>query len=196
MESSHGDAIEEPAAESPRSANGKKRLMSGDEEETEEVEEQLPRPSTTNNATNHATTSPSISFVVMGFGPFGGVPENPTMMLVNGLPGYLTKNGNEVDLDQKQSSQQQQQKEEDNRNKLEWLVPRIRHCQVIETSAGAVEEALQTLHQELLQSTTTTTTTESSSAATTILLHFGVNWKGTVPHTLFSLDLFYFSKNT
>ncbi|GAX24272.1 pyroglutamyl-peptidase [Fistulifera solaris] len=45
------------------------------------------------NSSIHDDIKRSLRFVVTGFGPFGGVPENPTTVLANGIVDYLNQHG-------------------------------------------------------------------------------------------------------
>jgi pyroglutamyl-peptidase len=88
----------------------------------------------------------SISFIVTGFGPFGCVEENPTTIITNDLTAYLSE------------SSQTWKKQ---------LASNIRQCVVMETSAQAVRQTLDSFDLSFLPNNST------------ILLHLGVNYKGT-----------------
>ena len=92
----------------------------------------------------------NVTFVVTGFGPFGGVETNPTTTLVNELKEFL-----------------QQSLSVEDRS----LAMKISKCIVLETSAQEVCRVLDDLAVEWRTSPTLSDTT-------VVLLHLGVNERG------------------
>ena len=149
--------------------------------------------STTASSSSHsAVPIPFVSFILTGFGPFGGVPDNPTSIIVNGMKEYLTcsSSSSKINRDDNDDNRSENWKKE--------LLPHLQHCLVLETSAHAVKEAfhdndddndggrgeIANLVRENLTKTTTTTRTTTSKHSTTtpiitVLLHLGVNYQGT-----------------
>jgi pyroglutamyl-peptidase len=101
---------------------------------------------------DYEETKPSkpISFIVTGFGPFQGVSSNPTESIVRELVEYLESAA--------PPSQQ--------------YLANITRTLLLETSAQAVNEKLDQLHQELIIS-------ETAPQCVTVMLHLGVNYNGT-----------------
>lgn len=122
-------------------------------------------------ADRNATTLPlKTSFVVTGFGPFGGVEENPTTAIVSELDAYLRSSSSGSDL-----------------------ADAVKEWYVVETSAEAVSETMDRIQKEhidpLVSSSATSTpsatpTSSATSSATSsisnppqdrlVLLHLGV----------------------
>ena len=99
--------------------------------------------------------------ILTGFGPFGGVDKNPSTTLVNTFQEYL------------QNSPDQWK---------QHLATRIEQCLVLETSANSVRQALDELAIQKFNATAPpppTTTTPTKTTKTTIMLHLGVNYRGT-----------------
>lgn len=87
-----------------------------------------------------ASSKDNVRIVVTGFGPFDGVPENPTTHLVNKLKNYLAPD-----------------------------LASITETALIETSAQASRSFIHSLLQQK----------EQNDDKSVILLHLGVNYKGT-----------------
>lgn len=101
--------------------------------------------------------------ILTGFGPFGGVDKNPSTTLVNTFQEYL------------QNSPDQWK---------QHLATRIEQCLVLETSANSVRQTLDELAIQKFNATappppTATTPTKTKTTKTTIMLHLGVNYRGT-----------------
>ena len=130
---------------------------------------------------SHSIPIPFVSFIVTGFGPFGGVPDNPTSIIVNGMKEYLASS-----------------EENSTSNSNNWkkeLLPHLQHCLVLETSAHAVQEAFRDDDDNDANGTSPvgggggeiaklvrenlTNTTETKQITITVLLHLGVNYQGT-----------------
>jgi pyroglutamyl-peptidase len=93
-----------------------------------------------------------VSFVITGFGPFGGIQENPSTILVEGLVAYLMSCG------------------------MHDLAARISRTKIMETS---VQDVRETLDGFLEESNNNTPNKSSTSRRIIIYLHMGVNYKGT-----------------
>lgn len=99
------------------------------------------------------------SFVITGFGPFGGVKENPTTVIVRKLDAYLRKN--------------------DESRKAEGgstVADLVKEYVILETSAQAVNETMARIQNEHSSgnSNTRETSTTSSNQHNIIFLHLGV----------------------
>ncbi len=138
-----------------------------------------------------------VSFIVTGFGPFGThVPENPTTLLVQNLVEYCEKHqikvrrAKGVHEDPPSTIQPPPPHDEP---KVRDLASLITQTLVIETSAQAVRDQINLLYQQLCDAnddpkvaqlsqpgeTITTTTAAIALQKIIILLHLGVNTKGT-----------------
>ncbi len=83
-------------------------------------------------------------FVVTGFGPFGGVEENPTTVMVRKIDSYL--------------------RSQDESTSSSCVADQIRECLILETSAQAVDEALERIQKDYC----------CSDSSKILLLHLGV----------------------
>jgi pyroglutamyl-peptidase len=108
---------------------------------------------------NSDRTQKDFLFVVTGFGPFNGVPENPTSIIIKALPAYL-----------QQRVQRVQQSDDDDNNKdckedvrlLSFLASRLDTI-LVETSAEAAAKEVQDLQTKL------------SKYEAAVVLHLGVH---------------------
>ena len=102
-----------------------------------------------------------ISWIVTGFGPFAGVPDNPTMTIVQSLIPYLAE------------EEQEQASSSSPTNHHSTTVPlsqRIRTL-VVETSYRAVQEQMEEIYHHRQQQ-------QQQACDTVILLHLGVKLSG------------------
>jgi pyrrolidone-carboxylate peptidase len=134
-----------------------------------------------------------ISFIVTGFGPFHGVPENPTMMLAQSLIEYIQHyhegQGDEtVDVDEVVVSTPIPTYTSSSTGSSIALksttdIPlsqRIRTL-VIETSYKAVQRQIDDIYHEIITLSDSNVTNEDddrSKSNVVILIHLGVNYKG------------------
>lgn len=93
-----------------------------------------------------------IEFIVTGFGPFQGVRNNPTQLIVGELVDYLKAHRSIG---------------------VACLSPRIR-VHRLETSVQSVVATLNQIYEEM-----EATNAEQSNKSTIVLLHLGVNYQGT-----------------
>ena len=98
----------------------------------------------TTTAINQANATRA--FVVTGFGPFGGVEENPSTVIVRKIGSYLRS-----------------QDETHSKNETS-VAGQIRECLILETSARAVDEALERIQNDYC----------CSDSSKILLLHLGV----------------------
>lgn len=108
-----------------------------------------------------ADTTKTCKILVTGFGPFGGVPENPTNLMVRDLPSFLqghkTGNGNE-----RPSNGSWKQK----------VLGKVLTWRIVETSAQGVREALDDLETAILAA-------NDGTEQKVFVLHMGVNINAT-----------------
>lgn len=91
-------------------------------------------------------------FIVTGFGPFNGVPDNPTSILVRELPAYLRQKAADSD--------------EFEKDPITSLLADCTETMIVETSAQAARQEIELLQKKL----------EPYSSA--IVLHLGVDAGG------------------
>ena len=89
-----------------------------------------------------------VNFIVTGFGPFQGVTENPTSMIVNNLIDYLCKEG------------------------LSSLASSIRTLPIIQTTADDARTQIDRLEKEICEER------QRDDSIVYVLLHLGVNVEG------------------
>jgi pyroglutamyl-peptidase len=106
-----------------------------------------------NNNNNNNNNNPQVSFIITGFGPFGGIEENPSTILVTELVAYLGTCGKHD------------------------LAAQIVHAKVMETSVEDVRATLDGFFEE--SSSNSNNNTPNKSHVIIIYLHIGVNYKGT-----------------
>jgi pyroglutamyl-peptidase len=101
-------------------------------------------------------SSPEVSFIVTGFGPFQDAKVNPTMILAHKLVEYLKA------------------KEAAKPSHLPCGVPLSSMTQtlVIETSANAVQQEMDALNDQIAK--------QGQDNKVVVLLHLGVNYRGTI----------------
>lgn len=92
-----------------------------------------------------------IVLVVTGFGPFGGVEENPSNILIRELPKFLQQSSNSAEDAWKAK-----------------LLHRVKEWQVVETSAEGAQEELKSLYKRMESD-------KLDSKTTVVFLHLGVN---------------------
>jgi pyroglutamyl-peptidase len=115
---------------------------------------------------NESTTHPKpTSLVVTGFGPFGGVEENPSTILVKELPVHLS-NATTADATTADAWKQE-------------LATCIDQWIICETSAKGVCQTLDALVEAFGTQDEEDEPESSSSSNNTVLLHLGVNVQGT-----------------
>ena len=107
-----------------------------------------------NTATDSPKDDKTFRFIVTGFGPFNGVPDNPTSILVKELPTYLQQR-------EKDSEASSKKKDDDDIS----LLANCTETMIVETSAAAARQEIGLLQKKL----------EPYSSA--IVLHLGV-WAG------------------
>ena len=125
-----------------------------------------------------------ISFIVTGFGPFHGVPENPTMILVQSLIQYMEHyeasigNGSVTESSPDDRTAATDATIVPSKAPIRTAVPlsqRIRTL-IIETSYKAAQQQMDGIYQELVNGTHDTTNNESGNVI--VVLHLGVNGMG------------------
>ena len=119
------------------------------------------------NSNTATITNTNTSFIVTGFGPFGGVGENPTTYLVRQLDAYLRSSGSSNDSSSDGSSSSNDKNETDESVLLADLV---KEYIVLETSAEDVCKTMDRIKREYID----TTTSSSSTTKRIVLLHLGV----------------------
>ena len=130
-----------------------------------------------------STRKKKVHFIVTGFGPFHGVPTNPTTVLVQGLVEYLQS--------RRYQQQQQQQQEEDEEDPTTWLAlaASLTETIVLETSAEGARQEIDRLYQRQYEKRKEMSADENNNnndddydddqEVITIVLHLGVNYTGT-----------------
>jgi pyroglutamyl-peptidase len=108
----------------------------------------------THKVTDSASSKNQIRFIVTGFGPFKGISDNPTQHIVHELIEYLRTHNSHVPS----------------------RVPlhTITRVLLLETSVKSVESTLTRIHEEVHRPGNA-----EYLNTTTVLLHLGVNYKGT-----------------
>ena len=105
---------------------------------------------------------PTIHLILTAFGPFGGVPDNPTMTLLRELPQFLSSSSSSSSSSTSGWKALVQQ--------------RIVHTMVIETSAQGAHQAIHQIHDQILPTVMSSSSSSSSTSPTILLcLHLGVN---------------------
>ena len=105
-----------------------------------------------------------ISFIVTGFGPFQGVPENPTMILVQSLIEYIEQQEIARVSNDVQSTT--------NNSTAIPLSQRIRTF-IIDTSYRAAQQQMDEIYQEIIAFSSNHSSKENEEIV--IILHLGVN---------------------
>jgi pyroglutamyl-peptidase len=113
---------------------------------------------------------PEVHFVVTGFGPFRDVPQNPTQVIIERLVSYLQRRESAAP-----SSSTPQPPD---------LTPRLSAVtitRIIETSAEGARNAVDALFEQLgsVDTFPLPYPTQTRTAPTVVMLHLGVNYKGT-----------------
>jgi pyroglutamyl-peptidase len=103
-------------------------------------------------------SSPDVSFIVTGFGPFQDAKVNPTMILARKLVGYLKAKEAEAEPSIGVGS---------HRVPLSSMTQTV----VIETSANAVQQEMDALSDQISK--------QGQDNKVVVLLHLGVNYRGT-----------------
>ena len=126
--------------------------------ETTSHEALLPSPS----SQPQPQPQPTIHLILTAFGPFGGVPDNPTMTLLRELPQFLSSSSSSSSSSTSGWKALVQQ--------------RIVHTMVIETSAQGAHQAIHQIHDQILPNVMSSSSSSSSTSPTILLcLHLGVN---------------------
>mmetsp|Transcript_20177 Transcript_20177/g.43912 ORF Transcript_20177/g.43912 Transcript_20177/m.43912 type:complete len:299 (-) Transcript_20177:1146-2042(-) len=116
---------------------------------------------------NSATiTNTNTSFIITGFGPFGGVDENPTTYLVRQLDTYLRSSGTTSGSSSNCSSSS---KDKNETVESVMLADLVKEYIVLETSAEDVCKTMDRIKREYID-----TTSSSSTTKRIVLLHLGV----------------------
>jgi pyroglutamyl-peptidase len=105
-------------------------------------------------------SSPEVSFIVTGFGPFQDAKENPTMILAHKLVEYLKAKEAEAESSVSVESH--------HRVRLSSMTQTL----VIETSADAVQQEISALSDQIIAK-------QGETNKVVVLLHLGVNYRGT-----------------
>ena len=85
------------------------------------------------DSSNEETTTKRTSFVITGFGPFGGVEENPTTVIVRKLDSHMRSS--------------RSKKDETTKND-ETVADLVKEYVILETSAQAVNETMERIQQD------------------------------------------------
>eukprot|EP00531_Pseudo-nitzschia_arenysensis_P008224 CAMPEP_0116134416 /NCGR_PEP_ID=MMETSP0329-20121206/10632_1 /TAXON_ID=697910 /ORGANISM="Pseudo-nitzschia arenysensis, Strain B593" /LENGTH=242 /DNA_ID=CAMNT_0003629121 /DNA_START=22 /DNA_END=753 /DNA_ORIENTATION=- len=101
--------------------------------------------------TTRTTNTRKRSFVITGFGPFGGVEENPTTVIVSKIDLYLRSS-----------------LKGDSETHASTVADRIKECVIVETSAQAVNETLERIQTQYCCSC------DDDENSKILLLHLGV----------------------
>jgi len=105
--------------------------------------------STENRNEDDRNPSETVMLIVTAFGPFGGVPDNPSMALVRELPDFL-----QPPQEEEEDQQQQEGGGGGGSSSSSWkteVKERILETRVIETSAEGARNAIQSINENLKQ---------------------------------------------
>ena len=125
---------------------------------------------TTTSHFDEETTKTTIttSFVITGFGPFGGVAENPTTVIVRKLDSYLRSPS---------SPNRKDETSKIHKNDRSTVADLVKEYVILETSAQAVNETMERIQQDHCSSSCDSWKKETATTTTNrriILLHLGV----------------------
>ena len=107
---------------------------------------------------NNPTRPQFVKFILTGFGPFGGVPDNPTLIIVNGMKDYLLEKQHAKAEAEETVGDVETDSSKAGTNNKSNLISHLQDCIVLETSAYAVQEVFNAggggggrIHQHVLE---------------------------------------------